>query len=77
MSCSYLPSSNVSEDIICDYLIDEMILVVDEVAFELTPLPIFIIIVTINIPRLETKLSFFIQAICMKLNMYIIAFKTV
>ena len=45
-------------------------------AIKLTPLPIFIISVTIDIPCLETKLSFFIQAICMKLNMFIIAFKT-
>lgn len=44
--------------------------------FELTPLSTFIISVAINIPCLETKLFFFIQSIRMKLNMFIITFKT-
>ena len=60
---------------ICDYFVDEVILIADETTFELAPLSIFVFITTFRIPCLEAKLSIFIQAICMKLYVFVIAIK--
>ena len=60
---------------ICDYFVDEMILIANEMTFELAPLSIFVFSITIRIPCLEAKLSFFIQAIRMKLYLLIITIK--
>ena len=59
-SYSIRVSTNVPKDMICDYFIYKMILIANKMTFELAPLPIVIIIVTISIPCLEAKLSFFI-----------------
>ena len=68
-------STNVPKDMICDYFVDEMILIANEMTFELAPLSIFVFSITIRIPGFEAKLSIFIQAIRMKSYLIIITIK--